>query len=111
MRLIRTALDYAHKAGRGLQASRAMLSGARAESDVGVSQMSGVTTTTVGSIGGVTQNDRVLKAGPLAAYSQLVLDGKIREDGHQVTALNILQDVGISVAGLLVLAGVFCYVV
>lgn len=109
MRLIRSALDYARKVGRGLQVPREFVSGAgaQAESVIGVSQTSGVP---VGSIGGITQNDHLPKAGPLAAYSQLVLEGKIREDGHQVTALNILQDVGSSVADVLVLAGVCCSV-
>lgn len=32
--------------------------------------------------------------GPLAAYRRLVMEGKIGEDEHQVTALKVLQEVG-----------------
>lgn len=32
--------------------------------------------------------------GPLAAYRRLVIEEKIREDEHQVTALKVLQEVG-----------------
>lgn len=33
------------------------------------------------------------EAGPLAAYARLAGEGKIREDEHQVAALQILQEV------------------
>ena len=33
-------------------------------------------------------------AGPLAAYGRLVLEGNIREDENQVSALKVLQEVG-----------------
>lgn len=37
--------------------------------------------------------DSVPKEGPLAAYAQLVREGKIREDEHQVSTLAMLQEV------------------
>lgn len=35
----------------------------------------------------------VPKSGPLQAYAKLVLEGKIREDRHQVKTLHLLQKV------------------
>lgn len=37
--------------------------------------------------------NRCPEQGPLPAYIRLVKEGKIREDAHQLTALNVLQQV------------------
>lgn len=43
--------------------------------------------------GGVWKQRTRTKGGPMPAYYRQVKEGKIKEDGHQIIALNVLQEV------------------
>lgn len=93
MRLVRPALDYLRRAGHELYVPRNNVSSARAYS---ATRSAGTRAAGIYGSRKLELGTRLRDApneGPLAAYARLVLDGKIHEDRHQVTALCILQEV------------------
>lgn len=105
MRLLRPALQCVFRSGRRLQAGPRVVPRARAFSARGVVITPQVKVGSIVDVGSMPRRRQPTlspclthapKDGPLQAYAELVLQGKIQEDRHQVKTLYLLQKVRIS---------------